>query len=122
MNAQIKRYEKWKADFDSYTGKTEREAQKTEEVLQPLISELKNIDEKIRAKKRQIHMKRAAIARNDSRIADLLRMVTSIQSDRGGIKSKMFSSSSNNESGSSKRPDASEEEEEEEEEVLFGGK
>ena len=101
--------------------------------MQPLISELKNIDEKIRAKKRQIHMKRAAIARNDSRIADLLRMVTSIQSDRGGKTSKMFSSSSNstgNSSGSSKKQDDEDHTSldstaaasEEEEEALFGGK
>ena len=97
--------------------------------MQPLISELKNIDEKIRAKKRQIHMKRAAIARNDSRIADLLRMVTSIQSDKGGKKSKMYSSSnssSRTESSSKKQDDEdrvdSTAASEEEDEGLFGGK
>ena len=96
--------------------------------MQPLISELKNIDEKIRAKKRQIHMKRAAIARNDSRIADLLRMVTSIQSDKGGKKSKMYSSSnsSRTESSSKKQDDEDRVDStavsEEEDEGLFGGK
>ena len=47
MEMMKKEYEKWKADFDSFTGKTEKEARKTESVLQPLISELKNIDEKM---------------------------------------------------------------------------
>ena len=132
MEMMKKEYEKWKADFDSFTGKTEKEARKTESVLQPLISELKNIDEKIRAKKRQIHMKRAAIGRNDSRIADLLRMVTSIQktsSPRGNKNTASLLSSSH---PSSKRQDDNNVSEEEEvlrsedvlseDETLFGGK
>lgn len=71
MNCEL---EKWQSDARKYTDQLEVEKEKTETEMAPLRMELTEADEKVKEELAKIASLKAAVHKNDERIAELMNM------------------------------------------------
>jgi TRAF3-interacting protein 1 len=72
MTAELQR---WEEECRRYEGEVEGEKRKSREVLQPLQVELAELEEQLLEQQARISSTKAAIARNDDRIQQILKIV-----------------------------------------------
>ncbi len=77
-DAMKRELEQWRVEFVRKCDAMELAEKATEETLQPLLAQKMEVQERIEEKSRQISSVKASIAKNDQRIAELLRMVTQV--------------------------------------------
>lgn len=66
---------KWEEEARKYEAEVEIERKKSQQILQPLLAEQANLEDQIKEQIAKISSKKAAIARNDERIQQILKLV-----------------------------------------------